>query len=162
MSKTKRNARLNEKGQEVLDPNPVAVPVGFRKPPSLHEMIAKYVRAASEDAKNRDMDTFEEADDFEVGDDYDPQSPWEMEFDPLLGKEVTRAEKAYLDQQRSLFDAQLSEKITTQRKSKNSRKENEEESLHEEVPRSRNKNSSKRVSKKVITHDDEEESGQDE
>lgn len=33
-------------------------------------------------------ETFEEADDFDVGDDYDPSSPYEEVFDPVAAKEA--------------------------------------------------------------------------
>lgn len=74
--------RFDENGHEVLDPTPVAIPVGFRRPPSLQEMIRQYVRRElSQQAAAEGHETFEEADDFDVGDDYDPRSPWELDFD---------------------------------------------------------------------------------
>lgn len=74
----------NEKGEEILDPTPISVPVGFKRPIPLNERIREMVRReASEYARSLDMDTFEEADDFDTGDDdLDPRSPWEEDFDP--------------------------------------------------------------------------------
>lgn len=73
---------LNEKGHEVLDDTPVAMPVGFKRPQSMTDMIRQYVRTElSKQASEQGNETWEEADDFDVGDDYDPKSPWELTFD---------------------------------------------------------------------------------
>lgn len=74
----------NEKGEEILDPTPISLPVGFSRPIPLNERIREMVRReASEYARQNDLETFEEADDFNIGeDDYDPRSPWEEDFDP--------------------------------------------------------------------------------
>lgn len=78
-----RFATLNDKGQEVLDPTPMAPPVGYFKQPTMVDIIRERIRGAlSERAAEMDQDSFEDADDFDVGDDYDPQSPWEESFDP--------------------------------------------------------------------------------
>lgn len=76
---------LNEKGQEILDPTPMAPPVGFIKQPSMIENIrnmvrSEYLRQATEKAG---AESFEEADDFEV-DEFDPSSPYEEIFDPPI------------------------------------------------------------------------------
>lgn len=68
--------------KEFLDPTPMALPVGYRRPPTLQDQVRALVRGAlSEQAANRGQETFEEADDFDVGDDYDPRSPYEQNFD---------------------------------------------------------------------------------
>lgn len=65
--------RLNEKGQEVPDPTPAAVPIGFRHQLPLAERIKRMVRnELSVAAQERGAESFEEANDFEVGDDDDP------------------------------------------------------------------------------------------
>jgi len=76
---------LNKKGQEVPDPVPMAPPIGYKKEPSMTERIramvrSEHVRLA---AMKAGAETFEEADDFEIGDDYDPTSPFEEVFDPV-------------------------------------------------------------------------------
>lgn len=70
---------------ETPDPTPVAIPVGFRPPPSMQEMIAMYVRRELSQAAGRnDQETFEEADDFDIPDEPpDPSSPWELDFDKI-------------------------------------------------------------------------------
>lgn len=84
--------KLDEKGREVPDPTPVAIPAGFKRPDTLAEQVRRVVRDLSEQAKEGEYDTFEEAEDFEVGDDLDPLSPYEEVFDPALGRAVTPKE----------------------------------------------------------------------
>lgn len=82
--------RLDEHGREKLDPKPVAMPLGFERPETLAEQIQRMVRqTVSQEAADQGFETFEDADDFDVGDDFDPTSPYEMEFDPILGREVS-------------------------------------------------------------------------
>lgn len=61
-----------------------ALPVGTKRPETLAEQVARLVRH-SEFARMvnaRGLETFEEADDFEVDDDIPlPDTPWEKDFD---------------------------------------------------------------------------------
>lgn len=84
-------ARLTPRGHEVPDPTPMAPPVGFKKQPSMIENIRAMVRSENLRlaAQQAGMETMDEADDFEVGDDYDPSSPYEHDFDPPLPAEPT-------------------------------------------------------------------------
>jgi len=77
-----RTARLDPKGREIVDPVPVAPPIGYIKQESLHEQIARMVRSERlrQEAEAAGFETFEEADDFDVGDDYDPSSTFEEQF----------------------------------------------------------------------------------
>lgn len=60
---------LNERGHEVPDQTPVEVPTGLRRPPSIHEEIKRFIRSElSRQAQANEMETFEEADDFEIDD----------------------------------------------------------------------------------------------
>lgn len=90
---------LNELGQEVLDPVPMAPPIGYVKQPSLAEQIREMVRheRLQADLDAAGYETFEEADDFEVGDDYDYRTPYENDFDPSI-KEMAAAGQAALDE----------------------------------------------------------------
>lgn len=99
-------AKLDENGHEVLDDTPMELPVGFKHPPSLEDRIKMLIRGhLSAHAASRGAETFEEADDFDVEEDpVDYSSPWETCFDPDLGKDITRAEKQFLDQERAQFD----------------------------------------------------------
>lgn len=75
----------NQLGQEVPDPRPVALPVGFKRPKTVQETIKDLLR--NEDLKKalavHELDTFEEADDFNTGEP-DPMSgtPYEDCFEP--------------------------------------------------------------------------------
>lgn len=82
-------ATLNPDGSEVLDPVPLAPPINYQKPfdmfAHMQNLIrSEHVRLAALEAG---AETFEESDDFEIGDDYDPSSPHEEHFDPV-GEEV--------------------------------------------------------------------------
>lgn len=91
---------------EPVDSKPMAIPVGFQRPPTLQEQVARLVRTeVSRRAAEQGLETFEEADDFEVGDDFEPNSPHELVFDPELGREMSKAEKQYIDEGRAAFDA---------------------------------------------------------
>lgn len=76
---------LDPRGREIPDPIPMAPPVGYRKQPSMAEIIREQIRGhrLAEEARAMGKETFEEADDFDVGDDYEPSSPWEEQFDPI-------------------------------------------------------------------------------
>lgn len=81
---------LNARGHEVGDPDPVEIPAGFRRPETLAEQVKRLIRTSlSEHAAASGMETFEEAEDFDVEDDFDPTTPYEVFFDPVLGKEIS-------------------------------------------------------------------------
>lgn len=83
---------LDANGWEIPDPQPLEIPGGFKKPETLQEQIRRLIRAASEDAKNQGLETFEEAEDFNVDDDFDPNTPYEVFFDPVLNREISPQE----------------------------------------------------------------------
>lgn len=70
---------LNELGQLVPDPTPMAPPIGYVKQPSMVDIIREQIRLAGLEAANRGFESFEEGDDFEVGEDYEPQSAYELD-----------------------------------------------------------------------------------
>lgn len=74
----------NERGEEILDPTPVELPVNFRAPKTLNDRIKEIARyELSQSAASQGFDSFDDADDFDIPDDpVDPQSPWEENFDP--------------------------------------------------------------------------------
>lgn len=84
--------RLDSLGREIVDPNPIAVPTGFQRPETLEEQIQRLVRTRLSEAYDDETETFEEADDFDVGDDVEPFTPYETYFDPILGQELTPKE----------------------------------------------------------------------
>lgn len=92
MSKLQRLKFLDDQGREIPDPRPLDVPIGFKKPETLADQIRRLIRSQqlSDLANSQDMDTFEEAEDFEIDDDmFDPSSPYEEVFDPVLGRGIT-------------------------------------------------------------------------
>lgn len=112
------NKKYNEKGEEIMDPTPINVPSSYRRPPTLQEQMARFMRAAQYSAANQGAESFEEADDFDVGDDYDPTSPHELAYDEELGKEMPQSVKQQLDEDRKKFDKFVKEKKAQQRKFK--------------------------------------------
>lgn len=89
--KSKINPRL-DKGAEVPDPTPVAIPVGIRKSESMDERIRRIVQhSASVAAASQGLETFDEADDFDIEDDpIDPETPFEQDFDHATVNAIER------------------------------------------------------------------------
>lgn len=59
----------NERGAEILDTTPLEIPLGWSRPPTMEEMVRRIVSGhlqMEEDLKGHE--SFEEADDFDVGD----------------------------------------------------------------------------------------------
>jgi hypothetical protein len=75
--------KLLKCGSEKPDPKPMNIPVGFKKPQNLKEQIHQMIKNERliHEMEAAGMETFEDADDFDIGDDYDPTSPYEMDFD---------------------------------------------------------------------------------
>lgn len=85
-------AKLTDKGEEKLDPTPMAIPVGFERPLTMEQQVARLMRAQYEmQSKIRDMtgvETPEEADDFDIEDDpIDMTTPYEEHFMPDVSPE---------------------------------------------------------------------------
>lgn len=66
---------------EILDQKPLAIPVGFKKPETMEEILNRLIQNRFRDVELNGEETFEEADDFDCDDDFDPASPWEEVFD---------------------------------------------------------------------------------
>lgn len=78
------SSTLDKNGHEVPSDMPLEPPLGYKQQPTMIEHIrnmvrSEHLRRAAEDAG---AETFEEADDFDVGDDVDPTAPYEEQFDP--------------------------------------------------------------------------------
>lgn len=82
---------LDARGWEVPDPRPVELPIGMTRPETVEQMIQRMVRGRLSDlAEEQGYETFDEANDFDVEDEtFDPDTPYEVEFDPFLGREMT-------------------------------------------------------------------------
>lgn len=75
---------------EQVDPTPMEIPAGFKKPESLNEMVQRLVRRQLSDAAEASgMESFDESEDFEIDDMFDPSSPYEEVFDPVLNRGIT-------------------------------------------------------------------------
>lgn len=70
---------LDKRGRELPDPRPVEWPVGVSRPLSIQEEIQRFVRVEmSRRAQEHGMESFEEADDFDVEEEDDWQSPYQL------------------------------------------------------------------------------------
>lgn len=98
---------LNPDGSPVLDPTPMAPPIGYKKTPSMVEIVRDMVRGERlrQEALESGHETFEEAEDFDIGDDPEQlRSPYENDFDPPLG-ELLKAGEAETRRKRAIADA---------------------------------------------------------
>lgn len=71
--------RMGEDGLEYLSPDPVAIPARYRRPQSQLDLMRDVVREMSARAQEHEMETWEEANDFDIGDDYEPRSAYEVD-----------------------------------------------------------------------------------
>lgn len=82
-------------GMEIADPKPMAIPAGMRAPPSLREQMDELFRVGRLREAANEPETIDEANDFDI-DDYfhhgDDMTPWQTDYDPLLGREISPAE----------------------------------------------------------------------
>lgn len=93
-------------GLEKTDPKPMEVPVQFRQSETLEQRMARILRSSElrAAAQRAGYETFEEADDFEVGEDYDPSSPYESDFDLAAVQEVDAGVRQAPTHSRSVQD----------------------------------------------------------
>jgi len=73
----------SEVNHEQLDTTPVAIPARLTRASNLNEVVRQMVRGEElrRLAEASGEETFDEADDFAVGDDYEPSSPYEEIFE---------------------------------------------------------------------------------
>lgn len=71
------------RGYELPDPTPMSPAVGHKPGPTLREQIRDMIASErlAQEAAAAGFETLEEADDFDVGDDYDPVTPYELDRD---------------------------------------------------------------------------------
>ena len=81
----KAHLKYDEQGRELMDPTPIAPPIGYKKSPSITETIRNMIRSEHlrREAESQGYESFEEADDFEMAEDPDPKSPYEEQFEPV-------------------------------------------------------------------------------
>ena len=93
---------LKPDGTFAVDPMPMAPPIGYKKQPSMVEVVRDMVRSEKLriEAERAGYETFEEAEDFEVGEDPEVmRSVWENEFDPPLVEMVQEGSKIIADRE---------------------------------------------------------------
>lgn len=75
---------IDKNGSEIPDSRPAELPVGFVHPESIQDTIRRLITdpRIREELDGEQMESFDEADDFDIEDDV-PQSPHEENFDPL-------------------------------------------------------------------------------
>jgi len=73
---------LDAEGRELPNPTPVAPPVGYKRQPTIAEQMRQMIRQASYEASQMGAETEAEANDFDVGEDMEPDSPYENDFEP--------------------------------------------------------------------------------
>lgn len=83
--------RHTEEGHEILNPTPIAPPLGYTPQLSLAEQIRQQVRLQAL-AERMDPETEEEADDFDVDDDPPIPSRWENDMVPSVKEMRIRRE----------------------------------------------------------------------
>lgn len=90
----KMRKRDPETGREILDPVPIAPPIGWYKQPSMFDQVRDMVRSEHMRmyAAAQGHETFEEASDFNVEDDMFPSSQYEDEndFEPVENLQARR------------------------------------------------------------------------
>lgn len=92
--------KFDDQGREIPDPTPVEVPFAARRPESLQDMIRRLVRTdVSKAAEQVGAETFEEANDFEVGDDDAELSATHHELHEEVVNEAVRVRREISEQE---------------------------------------------------------------
>lgn len=96
------------KGREYLDTTPVEWPIGLSVPESLEQKIARMVRTGvSQFAQEQGAESFEEADDFDIGDEEEVSSPHELDDDQLRIMADMEAVRRIPPQFREAFEREI-------------------------------------------------------
>lgn len=86
---TDKHNRFSEDNLEILNPTPVAPPLGYKPTLSLAEQIRQQVRAFKH-IEDTEPETEEEADDFDIPEDPAPESRWENDMIPSIKESRAR------------------------------------------------------------------------
>lgn len=86
---TDKHNRFSEDNKEILNPTPIAPPLGYKPTLSLAEQIRQQVRAFKH-IEDMEPETEEEADDFDMVDDPAPVSRWENDMIPSIKESRAR------------------------------------------------------------------------
>lgn len=87
--------KYDKDGKELPDSRPVEVPLHFRRPPSLHDDMKRFIRSElSRQAEESGAESFEDANDFDVLDGEDADVPLSAaEREALLAEEFRLAKQ---------------------------------------------------------------------
>lgn len=107
----------NDQGEEMPDPRPVELPVGFQHAPTIQQQIAQFIR--SPEFRERmagelglpatDVESFDEANDFEVGDDEFDDVPTGHEMQEEFLRQARRDADDYVEKARLAVQARRME-----------------------------------------------------
>lgn len=105
---------LSEKGQEIPDSTPHTASLGKRRAKSIRDNVVEILRSEKwrEAMEENGEETFEEADDFDVDDDFDPSTPYEEFFEgeyALLREARLESKKTETNERRRKKDTQKTE-----------------------------------------------------
>ncbi len=77
--------QFDEEGREYMDGTPVAIPAKISQHDNEFDRLKRFMRSEqlARELDAQGFDTPDEADDFDVGDDFDPASPYEHDFDHM-------------------------------------------------------------------------------
>lgn len=109
---------IDERGNFVVSGVPMAPPIGYKKQPSMVELVREMVRGERlrAEAAAAGHETFEESEDFDVEDDVDyPHTPWTNDFDPPL-KEILREGQAEIDRKAKIEGDKKSQPLKDDKK----------------------------------------------
>lgn len=87
----RKPARWGNHDPKPMNTDPVEMPIGFKRPKSLQEMMATMIRNAIEQEKEQEHDSWEEANDFEE-EDPDTLNLSPYEFDDLQPEDLPSAD----------------------------------------------------------------------
>lgn len=103
---------LDEKGHEIMDSKPsrIALGLGEQKCEPLHVMVKRMIRDnANAIAMEQGDETFEEANDFDVDDDYPVETLYERHMDTQVPDEVMQKHIRDLNSKMAELDGKLAQ-----------------------------------------------------
>lgn len=111
--------KYNDRGEEIPDPRMIELPLGFDRPKILlaDEIRRLISQGVQSELRERGIETFDEADDFNVPDD-DMSSPWEENFDSAHLWTRDAEIRAGIVENPSLEQIKLAEDILARHKAK--------------------------------------------
>lgn len=85
---------LDALGREVPNSTPMQPPIGYKRAPTIQEQMRAMIRQVSEEAHMAGAETEEEANDFDMDEEWEPTSKWEHPFDPDPALEMMLARQS--------------------------------------------------------------------